>query len=221
MDTPIMDRLLVVEVTPSVAPGEHHPYSPEVIDLGFVLLACARDTGRWNVTEHYGRVLLTPRFKLSPKMQAETGLTEETLRAEGVPYENAMRGLRREFPFLRQTPWASWGPSARNLLFRMGLDRARPTWMQVVRGTPLDDVAYPFCETFFDARALFAVQFQTLPNVSVAEALVRYGCDPREPSTKASDRAFQTARVFLRLLNRENVVVSGPLPHDPAGPRCP
>lgn len=194
----VLDQLLVLDVTASRKPHEKGPWSPEIIDIGYALLQ-TDGPRRWNCARASGHQFVTPKFTLSESIRAETGLTEETLGREGLPYEDALRALGREFPCLKEMPWAAWSPVSRDLLFRAALARSCPTWMQVIRGTP--ETAYPVSPLFFDAQALFAVQVQALPDVSLKRALGGYGLTFEGNPHTAYDRAYNAARVFLRLLN--------------------
>lgn len=87
--------------------ADKSPSNPpsEIIQIGIVTV----DTNELTITPSYS-VMVKPRFssELSDFCKELTGLTDEQVFGDGVPFTEAVTSLQEQFS-LRKRSWASWG----------------------------------------------------------------------------------------------------------------
>ncbi len=154
----------------------------EIIEIGL----CVFD-GLTRGISRKSSVLVRPKLlEVSDRCHRITGLTEDRLRRDGSPLDEAINRLRKSYP-LSSAGWAAWGDG----------DRRRMLSECAAKGVP-----YPFADSYLNISHLYRLFTGNTRRVGLGEAVNQLGLEFDGRPHSADDDAWNAAKVLREILNR-------------------
>ena len=130
-----------------------------------------------------------PQMRISAFCENLTGIHLGQLRAEGRSLEDTFEVLKNKFA-IHKRPWMSWGDYDRK---------------QLTRECTRKGITYPFADSHTNLKLIFSLQAGIFPTqLSVKNALKHLNMKFIGTPHSGADDAYNIARIFLTLFNKEN-----------------
>jgi len=177
------DKIVVIDIEATCwEPREEQGDQPsEIIEIG----VCVLDTKLLDISRKRSYIVKPKLSKISAFCTQLTGHTPKSMKG-GIPFGDACNKLAKEYG-TKNRVWASWGDSDR-LHFR--------------KECAEKGAEYPFGEAHINLSDLFVLSMGESKRVKVSNALDMFGMKFEGKPHRGDDDAYNTARVFGRLLER-------------------
>ena len=152
----------------------------DIIEIGIALY----DLEKLTIIENES-IIVFPKSEITEYCTKLTGHTEESVRRDGISFEDALSTLRSRYKS-HKISWMSWGDYDRR---------------QFERQCKREDKKYPFSITHTNLKHLFAICAGESYECSVEKALAKLAMDFDGTPHSGVDDAKNIARLLTEILN--------------------
>jgi len=177
------DVILVVDVEATCWNGKvPQDQASDIIEVGLVTL----DLVSLEVLEKRSILVLPERSEVSPFCTELTTLTQELLDAEGIPFKEACRIIRKEYEAPSRL-WGSWDDYDRRQFERECKDKG---------------IGYPFGGTHMNIKSLFSLLHGWTREIGMAGAVEALGMELHGTHHRGHDDAYNIAMILAHMLKQ-------------------